>query len=246
MEKQFKLKTSDSHIIYGTLNTGASKSNSLVIFVHGLTGNSNEHIFYNAAHFFPQNGFDVVRFDLYSGDEGGRALSNCTVRIHAMDLETVFSSFKQDYKNIHIVGHSLGAPTIVLADISEACSIVFWDPSDMLGLKDIVEGQERPLKQDKPSNNYIVDWGVEYLLGESMAQEFKTLRPTEVAKKIQIPTKIIAAEGGNPRGSQEYFDCMNGLKELVVIKGAGHTFDEEGVEDQLFEETLKWVSKYSV
>lgn len=245
MEKQLKLKTKDGHTIYGILTTSPKNFGKLVVFVHGLTGHKNEHQFYNAAHFFPKNGFDTFRFDLYNGDKGGRQLSDTTVRTHASDLEVVLKYFKNKYKKISIVGHSLGGPTIVAADTSGVDSIVLWDPSDMLGLKDVVEGQERTLKQNKISGVYIVDWGVEYLLGKKMAEEFKTLKPARLASNIQKPIKIIAAEKGNPKGSKEYFKYASSPKELVILKGVGHTFDEEGAEESLFIETLSWIKKYS-
>jgi pimeloyl-ACP methyl ester carboxylesterase len=244
MQTQIKLKTRDGHTIYGTLNT-ASKPKGLVVFVHGLTGHQNEHYFYNAAQLFPRHGFNTFRFDLYSGDKGGRRLTDCTVHIHASDLEDVLKHFKSKFKNIHVIGHSLGGPTIVVADTSFMSSIVLWDPSDMKGLKDLVEGQERALKHNKIAGVYILDWGVEALLGEKMAKEFKTLNPAKFVKNIHKPIKIITAEKGNPRGSKEYFKYANNPKELVILKGSGHTFDEEGIEEKLFAETLAWVKKYS-
>lgn len=245
MEKTLNFKTKDGHTIYGTLNTPTKETGSVIVFVHGLTGHQNEHYYFNAARFFPKKGFATYRFDLYSGEKGGRALSDCTVQIHASDLSLVLNKLKSKYPNIHVVGHSLGGPTIVLADISAVASVVLWDPSDMLGLADITEGQERMLKQNKISGLYIVDWGTEYILGKDMAQEFKTLRPATLAGTINGPLKIIAAEKGNPRGSKEYFRHANEPKELVIIKKAGHTFNEGDAEEQLFKETLSWVKKWN-
>jgi alpha-beta hydrolase superfamily lysophospholipase len=244
MEKTLKFKTKDGHTIYGTLNAPAKGAGSVVVFVHGLTGHQNEHYYYNAARFFPKKGFATYRFDLYSGEKGGRSLSDCTVQVHASDLSLVLNKLKGTYRSIHVVGHSLGGPSIVLADISAVASVVLWDPSDMLGLADITEGQERTLKRNKISGRYIVDWGTEYILGNKMAQEFKTLRPATLAGTINKPLKIIAAEKGNTRGSKEYLKYANEPKELVIIKKAGHTFTEEDTEEQLFEETLSWVKKW--
>lgn len=245
MEKTLNFKTKDGHTIYGTLNTPTKQANAVVVFVHGLTGHQNEHYYYNAARFFPKKGFATYRFDLYSGEKGGRALSDCSVRTHASDLSLVLDRLKSKYKYIHVVGHSLGGPTIVLADISAVSSVILWDPSDMLGLADITEGQERSLKRNKISGHYIVDWGTEYILGKEMAQEFKELRPATLAGTINKPIKVIAAEKGNPRGSKEYFKNANEPKELVVIKRAGHTFNEGDTEQQLFIETLAWVKKWN-
>lgn len=60
MEKRIKLQTADNHIIYGTLNSVKSENSRLVIFVHGLTGNQNEHHYFNAVPFFTKNGFDTL------------------------------------------------------------------------------------------------------------------------------------------------------------------------------------------
>ena len=245
MEKALNFKTKDRHTIYGTLNTPIKEADAVVVFVHGLTGHQNEHFYYNAARFFPKKGFATYRFDLYSGEKGGRALSDCTVKTHASDLSIVLNQLKRKYKSIHIVGHSLGGPTIVLADISAVASVVLWDPSDMLGLADITEGQERTLKKNKISGRYIVDWGVEYILGNEMAQEFKTLRPATLAGMINKPIKIIAAEKGNARASKTYLKYANEPKELVILKKAGHTFNEGDAEDQLLKETLSWVKKWN-
>lgn len=241
MERALNYKTQDGHTIYGVLNTGKKASKSLIVFVHGLTGHKNEHIFYNAAHFFPAKGFDTYRFDLYNGDKGGRTLSDCTVQTHAADLSTVLAQLRKKYRNIHVVGHSLGGPTIVLADLTAVKSVILWDPSDMLGLQDIIEGQERKLKQNKVSGVYIVDWGSEYLLGKGMAEDFKNLRPATLAGTINKPLKIIGAEKGNPRACKTYMKYANEPKAVVIIKGAGHTFDEEGKEGELLKETLIWV-----
>lgn len=245
MEKSLNFRTKDGYKIYGTLNTGRKRSKSVVIFVHGLTGHRNERHFYNAARFFPAKGFDTYRFDLYSGSKGGRSLSDCTVRIHASDLEIVMMHLGKEYPRMHVVGHSLGGPTIVLTDISRVSSIVLWDPSDMPGLADIVEGQERTLKKNKISGRYVVDWGVEYILGKKMAEEFKTLRPAPLVTNIEKPIKIIAAQYGNPRGSRAYFKYANKPKELLVIDKASHYFDEEGKQERLFKETLSWVKKWN-
>jgi predicted alpha/beta-fold hydrolase len=49
MEKEIRIKTPDRHVIYGTLRIPKKKTGTLLVFVHGLTGHRNEHIFYNGA-----------------------------------------------------------------------------------------------------------------------------------------------------------------------------------------------------
>lgn len=52
MQKEVRIKTTDKKTIFGTLDTPEGKSKGLIIFVHGLTGHRNEHIFFNAAKYF--------------------------------------------------------------------------------------------------------------------------------------------------------------------------------------------------
>lgn len=245
MEQAIKIRTRDKHIIYGTLNYASKKTKKLIVFVHGLTGHENEHIFYNSARFFPKKGFATFRFNLYDGREKGRSLRKSTIKIHGRDLTRVVRYFQRKFKKIYVVGHSLGGPTILLSNLSFVTAIVFWDPSDLGGLKDIVEGQERKLKRITSLNSYVFDWGTEWLLGGRMAKEYTHLKPVKMVRNVHKPLKIIAAQKGNVIASRKYLKQANNPKKLVIIKKAGHCFDEEGVEEKLFLETLKWFKKHS-
>lgn len=245
MEKQIKLKTDDGYVIYGVLSSGTRASDHLIVFVHGLTGHKNEHIFYNAARFFPKKGFDVFRFDLYSGEKGGRSLVDCNIRTHASDLNVVLKNFGKKYIHISVVGHSLGGPTVVCADTSLMQSIVLWEPSNMRGLDEIEEDLERPLRFVKELDAHVFEWGVSFLLGSKMAKDFGTLKPEQYMKKINKPVKIICAEDGNVKGGKKYLQHAHDPKDLTVIPKAGHAFDEEDAEGELFDQTLKWLEKYT-
>src|SRR3989344_7499805 len=115
MEKQIKIKTKDNHIVYGTLTTPKKKAGKLVIFVHGLTGHKNEHIFYNAARVFLTKRVATFRFDMYPGEKKARTLLNSAHSTHAKDLDTVIAYFAKTFEKIYVVGHSFGGPTILLA-----------------------------------------------------------------------------------------------------------------------------------
>lgn len=245
MEKQITLPTADGHIIYGVLNSTESPSDTLVIFVHGLTGHPNEHTFYNAAQSFPGQGVDTFRFALYSGEKGGRKLSECTISTHARDLENVISSFRNKYQSIHLVGHSLGSPTILKADINGIKSIVLWDPSY---LEAGSEDAPRRVRIDG-KEFYLEEWGTEYLISTEMYdewQEFNGDKELPLVSELGLPLKVIAAgQGILVNGCKKYIEVAQDPKALVIIEQATHAFDEEGVEEQLLGETLSWVKQHS-
>jgi len=234
MEKNIQIETDDNHLLYGVLNY-EEKTDKLIIFVHGLTGHKNEHQFYNAAKFFPKNGFATFRFDLYSGEQNGRALSECTIMTHSSDLNTVIENLSTDFNKIYLVGHSLGGPTVLLTNLDKIKSVVLWDPSF-----NILEGLSDELQFNKRIDKYILKWGTEYLLSKEMIESWKKLGD-KLLSHFKKPTKIICAgQGILFKDWREKIKSVNVDHEFYIIKNAGHCFDEKETENELFDETIRW------
>lgn len=242
MQKYIRLKTGDGHTIYGVLDSSSKKSNTLAVFVHGLTGHPNEHTFYNAARMFPKKGVDVFRFALYDGAKGGRNLTDCTITTHAEDLNKVLAHFRKKYKTMAVIGHSLGSPTILKSGAADADVVVLWDPSYLEDFK-----VEKVLLRGKEM--YIEEWGVTFLLNPALCKEWLTFdgkNELPLIAQLGKPLKIIAAgKGVLKEGSKRYAEAAQKPKDLTIIKNATHTFDEEGVEDELLKETLAWIKKHA-
>ncbi len=236
MEKVIEIKTQDKHIIYGTLNFKV-KSDKLIIFVHGLTGNKNEHIFFNGYKYFNLNGYDTFRFDLYTDSKLGRTLLECTIDTHAEDVSTVLDYFSGKYKKIYLVGHSFGGPSILFSTQKNVEKIVLWDPS--LSHLTLIED----LEYSKALNCYKIKWCVESLMSIDMFENWKKKDKLMVGF-IKRPTKIICAEKGILLDMWEKEKKNIGKDcKIVMIKNADHCFNNEGNEEDLFDETLKWFNK---
>lgn len=240
MEKQIKIKSPDNHCIYGTWRSANCISKNLIIFVHGLTGNRNEHLFFNGADFFATRGFDSFRFDLYSGEKGGRNLSQVSLSIHAADLNQVVKYFRKKYQNIFVIGHSLGALVILRSEIKKIDGIIFWDGSGWLG-----PNLKKYLQFNKKLRAYILSWGCDYVINKKLVEDLnQKFEPQQLAGVLTEPFKVIAAgKGILVKTAKEYFAGAKGLKEMSIIKKATHCFDEEGVEKELFEETLSFLKR---
>jgi len=238
MQKNIIIKSKDKKFkIHGVFD-GSNGDTRLIIFVHGLTGHKNEHQFYNGAKFFNKHKFATYRFDLYSGEDKGRRLEKCTIRTHTEDLNQVISYFKNKFKKIYLVGHSLGGPTILEADLNNVSKIVLWDPSVNLNSE---EDEDDWYYFNKKINACIVSWGPSYIVHKSLFKEWNNFNYDKWIKNCNIPLKIVCAGKGILKKEwKRIFNNFNNKKELVVIKNAGHCFDEEDTEELLFKETLKW------
>ena len=96
---------------------------------------------------------------------------------------------------------------------------------------------------NKELDVYVLHWGTEHFISKQMFKEWKS-RDSRLAEKITKPTKIICAELGKLKDDWgKVIDKIQAPYEFMVLKGAGHCFDEEGIEEALFDETLKWFQK---
>lgn len=241
MESNLKIPTLDRKVIYGRLRGPITQA--LVIFVHGLGGRMDQHIFYNGARFLEKHNISSLRFNLYSWEKNARNLSDCTIETHSNDLDTVISYCKkQGTKKIFVVGHSFGGPTILFSRNKDFNGVILWDPSyaDLQSFKNAEYVDCLDMYKGK--------WEFEVLFNKAMVEEEKTLKEREetAIQKIKVPVKIISAgDGMLIDGGKRYFELANKPKEHVTLEGAGHTFDEDGIEEKLFNETLYWINSHS-
>ncbi len=243
MEKEIKIKTKDKHIIYGTFNYKNRNSKKLIIFVHGLTSTRNDHIFFNATKYFNKHNISVFRFDLYYWGKNGRQLIDCDFKIHAIDIETVVKFFGKKFNKIYLIGHSLGCPSILFSNIKDINGIIFWDPSYNLGSSMF----KKFFKYNNSLKAYIMNAGTQTLISKKLYNQMMDSRSSwsNLAKKILVPFKVICAGNGVLiKGGKVYIKNAKGPKNFIIIKGASHSFDEEGVEDKLFSETLSWIKNF--
>jgi len=235
MRDKIELKTEDNHVIYGTLDSSDSKT--LLIFVHGYTGSQNEHHYFNAVPFFTKHNFDTFRFDFYSKNKNGRSLSNCSLTDHSNDLNLIIKNFKDKYDKLIVIGHSLGGLVILKSDLSNVSKIILWDPTTPF--KDL---KHRNATYDSKLDKYVEKGKMDFYVGKELFDEWMSSDYNKLVTSLNTPCKIIFAGNNNKFELwQPYLDKFQVKHELVTVENATHGFIEEGTEQRLFEETLKWI-----
>ncbi len=242
METQWAIDTEDGHKIHGLLNTTDRKNNKAVLIIHGLTGHPREYHHNCAAFDFPKHGYDVIRPWLYCGEEKARKLIDCTLGIHARDVATVTQYFANQYDALYGVGHSFGAPSLILSDTSPFKALCLWDPSIEPALT--MKGEYIEPFHDY----YLIRWEPDVLGGKAMYDEAKTLTldvTRAAAEKCTAPTRVIlAGDGMYAKRGDSYDTYINAECDRKVISGADHCFNEEGVTEPLLNYTREWFDKF--
>jgi len=237
MEKEITIKTEDNKILYGTLNS--ENNETLAIFVHGLTGNQNEHIFFNAKKLFPKKGIDTFRFNLYDWRENARQLAECDLHTHAKDIDLIVNKFKKEYEQIVLIGHSFGGPSILFSK-QEVEATILWDPSIELDL-------EKESIFIKEINKYILNGSIQSIINKSMIETSKETTTENLMNKIKIPTAIMLADKGILKDKWMKANIKDNKNiSGKLIEGAGHCFDEENTEIKLFAKTIEFIHEQTI
>ncbi len=85
------------------------------------------------------------------------------------------------------------------------------------------------------------------VMGKRMLTEFETLDDIlETMNKTNLPVFIAAGTKFKPMtdAAKKYYEAVSGPKEIQIIKGANHTFDNWDYERRLFELTLLWLNRW--
>jgi pimeloyl-ACP methyl ester carboxylesterase len=239
METTWTIPTPDGHTIYGVKNSSGLTTSKAIFIVHGLTGHMNEYAFKRAADYF-EDTYDVYRFNLYDGRDGGRNMVDCTIKTHAGDLNLALEHFAKSYKQVFLIGHSYGGPTVMTANPSNITAVSLWDPSF-----DLRHTQERFEDAYTPCGDmYMVNWGTTYLIGKAMYEEAGRLDESaciELSKKFLSPIQVISAGDGffakSPLSWNSYA-CKHSIREFV--HGTAHCFYEGNSCNDLLKKTQDW------
>jgi pimeloyl-ACP methyl ester carboxylesterase len=244
MEKLLNIKVDKKFTVHGRF--GGSLASPLVIIVHGLPCSIMEGLYIDACRYFQKSGFATYRFNLYDWRDNSRQLIDSTLQTHASDLDAVVGYFrKQGVKKIYIAGHSFGGPTILLSRDQDFNAVALWDPSYDISFAKKKYGSAGG-KYIKALNGYFMKWGANTIIGKKMADEVDRLKWDELTKNFYSPLKIISAENGIlMSGAKKYFKNANQPKELYVVKGASHYFDEtDKIQKELFSVTKDWFKRF--
>lgn len=234
MEKQINLNTKDGHVIYGHLNS-SQKSDNLIIFVHGLTGNQTEQHYNNAPIFFNDKGFDTFRFDLYSPRMSARKTSEVSIKNHIDDLRQVVDHFRSQYNEINVISHSLGCYVVIKAGLKNINKFIFWDPTK--GMKTL---EEKNVVYNESLNKYILNRGLVTILSKEMIDDWKDA--SKISEYLpEVPPNSYFIFARKYPIFEEWKKYIEGKYPYKVVEGATHTFYEEGVLDILYAYTLDYL-----
>ena len=152
---------------------------------------------------------------------------------------------RKGFEKIGLIGHSLGGVASILVPKKYVRAVALWEASSPEYVHKM--WATRKMKKQMDALGYAVheDYGI--VVGSRMYGEFGRLGDiSESVRKIGIPVLIVSGTGAKfmTNLSKRYFKVAPEPKELRIIQGANHTFDNLVHEQELFGYTLDWFKKW--
>lgn len=239
IEKFQSYKLRDGEEIGGILNRVAGNT-SIVVFVHGLSGNPSEPAFYAAKRLFPTKGYDTLRLFLYSHDmRSNRFAWNTSLQQHREDLEDVIKKLEKKYKKIFIVAHSIGGPVVYQSQYVNDCEKVYavalWEPT----IKPVSVKED--FKLNRALNRYV---SYNIVVSKKFVDEISKLNTKSIEVFVKPFLLVLDTKGQLKKNWKEAERYIKAPYNKFLAKNSGHDFSAGDSVDQVLTETLNYFDKH--
>lgn len=241
-EKEVKFTAEDGKTIYGALNTHAGpKCRGLIIYAHGLPSTRNDYTYIQSSRLFAKLGYDTLRISFYDWQKNARNLKDCGFADHVADLENIISKHKRKYKNIYLIGHSWGGPTIILTNCTDVTAVSLWDPS-----YNVLFWWSQCIRQE--GRKIYLTGAVDCLISETMHHEALSLtteRCRDLSALFEKPLQVIHAKKSFLyKFKESYHTHAQGPTDYHLITKADHCFLDEDALKETVQYTHNWFKKF--
>ncbi|MEM5778100.1 MAG: YqiA/YcfP family alpha/beta fold hydrolase [Candidatus Aenigmatarchaeota archaeon] len=244
--------------IIGFLTSPNLKTNSLILLVHGFTGNMNgpADLYKRLAYKLTENGFAVYRFNFRFTSDSFEDYHKMTISGEVNDLKFLINEFSKKYDKIGVVGESLGGAISILGYSSKVKCMVLFYPA--IFFKENIANRWSSDEQIKEMNEKgILPWvrssGQKLYVGKKFIEEINRIEILPEIQKIKCPILFIHGNVDttvNFSESERAFKIANEPKRIEIIDGAHHGFKDrdyqpsEELQDKAINLTLYWFNKW--
>jgi len=256
MKEQKKIRTIDGHEIPVIIDH-ADKSkfgDYLVILLHGIFTDKHEKgRFDRFAERLNKNGLDVIRFDFRGHGESPLPSRKFTPTGALLDYKTVLNLVKQqNYKPI-VIGSSFGGSVVLLERLlpnrDEIEMFIFLNPVvdyQRTFINSVFEWEGAfKLKELKSlGDKEVIKKVNNFECSSNLLMELVLLKPYEGIKHLNAPSLVFHGDKDTKLSidlTKKHFNTSDA--EMVIVKGAGHSFKSEEHEKSVHNYSISWILK---
>lgn len=254
---KFTLVTQNNIQIIGQFNK-VKNSRKLVLFVHGMTGNSKTELtFLKIESILPTEKISTIKFDFRGhGVSEGTPESDFTITNSLNDLKTIEQYIKSNnIDTVSIVANSLGAGIVILYLIKSRLQIKsLFLTNPVLDFVNSFYHPHTPWMKTNFNNatdqlkekGYIEVGYNKYRIGQEMYRELCKFNPAQYLSMLKIPTMIVQGSDDVVVSLDDVIalirNAHNPAIQLIQIPGGTHGLYGESESKIVAEECYKFLS----
>lgn len=217
----------------------AENTGCLVVLGHGVTGNKDRPLLIAVAEGLAARGWPCLRIS-YSGNGASQGrFEDSTITKEIADLQSVFDAIP-DTTRIAYCGHSMGGAVGVLTAVRDERMRVLITLAGMVFTRDFCQREFGDLT---PGNDCMWD-DQTCPLSQAYVDDLNAhISTLDAAGAIEVPWLLVHGTADDvifPSDSEAAHAAAPEPKKLVVIEGAGHSFDETSYQ-RVIDEADAWL-----
>jgi uncharacterized protein len=208
---------------------------------HGVTGNKDRPLLVALAEGLAARGWPCLRLS-FAGNGGSQGdFAACTIAKEAADLHAVFAALPAGIE-VAYLGHSMGAAAGLVAAVADPrpralVSVAgMFDPAAFYAREFAALAPGAGCMWDEPACP----------LSQAFADDMRGRGPLAgAAAALAIPWLLVHGDADDlvpPGDSRAAADAAGGQAELVIVPGAGHSFDDSTY-PVLIETIARWLDR---
>jgi len=220
----------------------AEKSGHLVVLGHGVTGNKDRPLLVAIAEGLAERGWPCLRVS-FSGNGGSQGrFEDSTISKEIADLQSVLDAIPETTR-IAYCGHSMGGAVGVLTAVRDERLRVLVTLAGMVFTREFCQ---REFGEVTPGEGCM--WDEEACpLSQAYVDDLHQHESTlDAATAMEVPWLLVHGSADDvvfPADSEAAYAAAPEPKKLVMIDGAGHSFDETSY-PQVIAEIDAWLSRH--
>ncbi len=247
MEKKIFVLNRKGKKLSVIIHTPSRKTSKIIILMHSFKGDKDyQPIMRNFSRKAEIEGYAVIRFDSFGSGESEGSFEESSITTQVQDLKYIIKFAKSNkYKDICLVGLSLGATISVLAYDKTIKCLVLWSP--VFDHSHLYENY----KNEMIKHGFIIRernlTGEKVKVGRKMWKEFKSTNQVKKLRKIKTPTLAIIGTKDvriTPGKARKFMKMIPAKRKLEIIKGGDHDFLVKKAEERAISLSLDWIRKY--
>ena len=236
---QTEIRNAQGEKIDYTYHDGGEAATSTMLIGHGVTGNKDRAHLVALAEGLAANGINALRFSFAGNGDSEGEFGECTITKEVGDLRAVIDAAEPEGGILYYAGHSMGGAVGVITAVQDGRLRGLVSLAGMVDCKKFAEtefGEEQ--------SGFM--WEEEGCpLTETYMEDMRSIGTiVDKGGEVTIPWLLIHGTEDDVvliQDSNDIFEKANEPKDLHVIGGADHSFNEPNHCDEMVATAIGWV-----